>query len=928
MTREITTQTQQQTPTTSLLSRESILQRKCESCGQHTIAGGDCGECAKKKSGLQRKLAIGASNDPLELEADRVADQVMAAPAHLAISGAPLRIQRVTEQAIGNTDMVAPASVDRVLSSSGRRLEPSLQRDMGQRFGHDFSRVRVHTGAEAERSARDVSANAYTVGHNIVFGAGQFAPGTHEGRRLIAHELTHVVQQTGVKGIDANQRGERVTINPVTDILQRQPKRGGAAGCGICLNDSTNDPTGSKTAGQIAHAEIQAAFTATNPNIVAEHPIPVVEAGKVAPFIPKIDLSYDTSEHGQKIKNIGEIKPLDDAGKQVGIARKQLQDYARELRANPELKYDEVFRMRDAPTTPLPFFNPAHPPGCPPQIIYVKLTEPGIYQYYCEPPFSKLVKDPRCRCRKTEEKEKRKVKEVAKPEQEQEKEKNKTPQQQPKSEEKQQPEVQDDDSILPEVVTGVGAAAAATAATRAYLRKRAIEQAERRAAQLAWRELAEAAAARRAAQAAGKGVAGKVAGKAVVHAEIAAAAAAIIFYSDRVEAKPGPGSSAIESLYKVMTTNGTPPSPEMKQLLESDPLLKQLAEEAAGSGDGSQLQEEMIRRTLELIRANPDVFTPEDLEFLMQYSDTAKTTGQSPQTVEQLRKAINAAKAGKLGADTAKADEGSKATDAENKKTSSTEEVKLVEEIKKDEKLKKIYDVVFGSKGFKVDKETLKRFLALKAKLDAHPELVDVTIKNTLKDNITDPIKQLIEPIEQVLAEAEKQKTEPKKDTPTVADQPTTTTQIDPKKDEKAERQKDVVATGPTDAEKATATAVEFWKHFDAKDISARKTKHDGKATEKLPATISVPLTWEKQTAQGKRVYKISMHGTLEKKLDKFDTSVFDSVGIYNFSSPSKIVKSEKGDEPIYFTDADTKRSLTWGFWKPKRDPKTTPKKK
>jgi len=72
---------------------------------------------------------------------------------------------------------------------------------MEQRFGHDFSRVRVHAGGAAEQSARDVNANAYTVGHNIVFGSGRFSPGTNEGRRLLAHELTHVVQQAGTESI-------------------------------------------------------------------------------------------------------------------------------------------------------------------------------------------------------------------------------------------------------------------------------------------------------------------------------------------------------------------------------------------------------------------------------------------------------------------------------------------------------------------------------------------------------------------------------------------------------------------------------------------------------------------------------------------------------------------------------------------------------
>lgn len=174
-------------------SPTGLLQRKC-ACGTHTMAGGECAGCAKKKSELQQKLTIGASNDPLEQEADRIADQIIAGPASSYVNPTPPRIQRFIGHAASQVGE-APASVDRVLSSSGRPLDPSLQRDMGQRFGYDFSDVRVHTGTDAEQSARDVSAHAYTVGHNVVFGAGQFALGSNEGRRLIAHELTHVVQQ-------------------------------------------------------------------------------------------------------------------------------------------------------------------------------------------------------------------------------------------------------------------------------------------------------------------------------------------------------------------------------------------------------------------------------------------------------------------------------------------------------------------------------------------------------------------------------------------------------------------------------------------------------------------------------------------------------------------------------------------------------------
>jgi hypothetical protein len=83
----------------------------------------------------------------------------------------------------------APPIVHEVLSSPELPLDPATRAYMEPRFGHDFSRVRVHSGPVAEQPAREVNSNAYTVGHNIVFGAGRLEPGTNEGLRLIAHEL-------------------------------------------------------------------------------------------------------------------------------------------------------------------------------------------------------------------------------------------------------------------------------------------------------------------------------------------------------------------------------------------------------------------------------------------------------------------------------------------------------------------------------------------------------------------------------------------------------------------------------------------------------------------------------------------------------------------------------------------------------------------
>ncbi len=92
-----------------------------------------------------------------------------------------------------------PPIVHEVLRSPGQPLDPGTRAFMEPRFGHDFSGVRVHTDAHAAQSARTVDALAYTIGQDVVFGTGQYAPRSSVGLRLIAHELTHTVQQTNSK---------------------------------------------------------------------------------------------------------------------------------------------------------------------------------------------------------------------------------------------------------------------------------------------------------------------------------------------------------------------------------------------------------------------------------------------------------------------------------------------------------------------------------------------------------------------------------------------------------------------------------------------------------------------------------------------------------------------------------------------------------
>jgi hypothetical protein len=166
---------------------------------------------------VQPKLVVGPVNDPLEREADCVADQVMAMPAQISVGGTNPRIQPFSSSSASEALAgVASASVNRALAGSGTALHPTLQQDMERRFGYDFSRVRIYADGEAGRSAEDMNAQAYTVGHRVVFAPGRFVPRTAHGLRLLSHELTHVVQQSGGSG------GAGVRERPPCAV-QRQP---------------------------------------------------------------------------------------------------------------------------------------------------------------------------------------------------------------------------------------------------------------------------------------------------------------------------------------------------------------------------------------------------------------------------------------------------------------------------------------------------------------------------------------------------------------------------------------------------------------------------------------------------------------------------------------------------------------------------------
>src|SRR5580698_3191051 len=144
---------------------------------------------------IQTKLTVNEPGDQYEQEADRVADQVMrmSAPLHEPSKAlaAPASFSESVQASPANSSheeqTTAPPIVEDVLRSQGQPLDLQTRTFMEPRFGQDFSHVRVHTGTAAEQSAQDVNAHAYTVGSDIVFGSGQYRPGTTAGDRLLAH---------------------------------------------------------------------------------------------------------------------------------------------------------------------------------------------------------------------------------------------------------------------------------------------------------------------------------------------------------------------------------------------------------------------------------------------------------------------------------------------------------------------------------------------------------------------------------------------------------------------------------------------------------------------------------------------------------------------------------------------------------------------
>jgi LysM repeat protein len=146
---------------------------------------------------IQAKLTVGHSNDPLEREADANADAVLSSRNPPSRTGGRCGSAALPALSIAASaaSMAPPEPVSDALSTPGRPVDPAARAYLEPRLGRDFRDVRIHTDAKAAQSAHALGAEAYTAGHHAVFAPGRYRPESAAGLRLLAHELTHVVQQ-------------------------------------------------------------------------------------------------------------------------------------------------------------------------------------------------------------------------------------------------------------------------------------------------------------------------------------------------------------------------------------------------------------------------------------------------------------------------------------------------------------------------------------------------------------------------------------------------------------------------------------------------------------------------------------------------------------------------------------------------------------
>lgn len=186
-------------------SQEGTIQRQCDSCDSQVSS-------EQEKQPIQAKLSLGQPGDKYEQEADAVARQVVnkisTPPTQPSVqrqsqsggtSQLNITLMRHSEGGVGGGSSVTPEVEQNIQQSrgSGQPLDASVREPMQQAFGTDFSGVKIHTNSQSDQLNRSLSARAFTTGSDIFFKQGEYNPGSRDGQELLAHELTHVVQQMG-----------------------------------------------------------------------------------------------------------------------------------------------------------------------------------------------------------------------------------------------------------------------------------------------------------------------------------------------------------------------------------------------------------------------------------------------------------------------------------------------------------------------------------------------------------------------------------------------------------------------------------------------------------------------------------------------------------------------------------------------------------
>lgn len=735
----------------------TLLQHKCACGGEAAGLDGECEECRRAHAlGLQPRLAVGASDDPLEREADRAAAQVLGADSASEVSPgiATPRISRQPERPAAATGQ-APGSVGQALRSAGEPLPLPARAFFEPRFGHDFARVRVHHDATAADSAHDVAAHAYTVGQHIVFARGHYQPHTPSGRALLAHELAHVVQQRGAAEQPAEQALE---LGAPGDALEQDAHRavqrlgaGGpagvdgvlrrqriqrfsvteeaAGGCGICYG-AVFGPLGTAEAGNAAHAIVQLAFVARFPRGRVELPFssPTDENGR-------LDLAIVTRENGIPVRvQIGEIKAATPHGEREGMDDLDFYEDAVHDAFAVENPAVEVERLRTSIPVGrgLPMPDPlAASAGCLQQRLSVVMMRPGLFGYFCAPPFSEARRLCSCRPPRREREDvevpvpvpaPRTVPQPhsvpgtppvvdSVPEPRPEPQPHPTPEPEtepvpdtppdnvvpfpgrpsPETEEEGAP--QEDGEWVPQAAR-VGWLGAALTATSLLMRS----------------------ALRNAPQAAGRRV--------TAYAQAFAVVALLVFYSGRAEARVGPGESPLESLLEAMRSDGIEVPPELRERLEHDEALRNALEQAAQTGDLSAAQQQIANQMMQAIAENPDAFSDEDLQVLASASEMASGGEVATQpTLEAMRAALEARRRGEP------ADAGGGGGDADTDADAAAEPApaptpaeplpgisdELNQRLAANPEVRRLFDAMTrrGGSGPSVTDEVVERFLAI-----------------------------------------------------------------------------------------------------------------------------------------------------------------------------------------------------------------------